>query len=592
MAEAVHSRLYDRRDLRWFRWSLAVIVLWMLGWIFLPRGDFLLVALSDVSGALLLAAILAGMVRNALRSEANARVFWWLMAIGGLCWVITQASWVYFEVIRRKGVPDLFWGDFILFIHLIPMMVAAAGRPHAKRDLRKSGQQVLDQLLLAFWWIYLYLIVLAPWEFVKVDAKTYSFSYNVLYMIEHVALMIAFGMLYRRAQGAWKVTYWRFFIAALAYGIGSLVVNIALDLPRDIDWAYYSGGPYDMPWIAALLVWNWAVYRGKEDIERLSTEQEETFSTSRVSWSAVFSTAAALTTPVSALYIVLVPGPSPEVDRFRLFTMLQALIVITIIVFIKQWVLNRALVRSLLQSRNAYDDLQRMQTHLLETEKLVSIGRLVAGAAHEINNPLTAIVGYSDLMVTDDSVKPEHRDFAHKILQQARRTKSMVQNLLAFAKQAPLQRTTSDMNAVALAAVQLLLFEHRTRHIETRTDLAPDLPAILVDRGQITQVLLHIMNHATDAVIESESPCALLIRTWHEKGRVLWSCSVTGAVPLAVAEASSPTFRLSASHSIIQDQGGNLEVHDLAEGGAAFVVWLPSRVAGAAEAIRPADAHL
>jgi two-component system NtrC family sensor kinase len=243
-----------------------------------------------------------------------------------------------------------------------------------------------------------------------------------------------------------------------------------------------------------------------------------------------------------------------------------------------------------LQSRNAYDDLQRMQTHLLETEKLVSIGRLVAGAAHEINNPLTAIVGYSDLMVTDDSVRPEHRDFAHKILQQARQTKSMVQNLLAFAKQAPPQRTTSDMNAVALGAVQLLLLEHRTRHIETRTDLAPDLPAILVDRGQITQVLLHIMNHATDAVGENEAACALIIRTWHEQGRVLWSCSVTGAGPVEFAGASS--FRLSASHSIIQDQGGHLEVHDLPEGGAAFVVWLPSNAASAAQKIRPADAHL
>jgi signal transduction histidine kinase len=541
----------------------------------MPTGNFALLAFSDVFGFSLIASAFIGMVRNEMRTRSNAQVFWRLMAVGTFIWCVTQGSWVYFEVLTKQGVPDLFWGDFILFIHLIPMMIAAAGIPHIRRDVRKSGQQFLDQVLLALWWVFLYLIVLAPWEYVKVDPQTYSFSYNVLYMIEHVALTIGFGLLYLRANGVWKRLYGRFFIACLVYGSGSLILNIGLDLPKDIPWAYYAGGPYDMPWIAALIVWNWAVYRSGEDNYELSTTLDERLSTPRFSWSAVFSTAAALITPAGALYLVLMPTLHAEVDRFRLFTLLVALALITVLVFIKQWVLNRALVRSLSQSREAYNDLRRMQGQLLETEKLVSIGRLVAGAAHEINNPLTAIVGYSDLMATDHSVKPEHRDFAHKILQQARRTKSLVQNLLAFAKQTPPLRTAADMNALALGAVQLQLLEPRNHHIETLTELAPDLPLVWVDRGQITQVFLDIMNHATDSIVESGAIGSLTIRTWQENGNVLWSCSARDNSASAPAKADPVGFRLSASHSIILEQGGSLTVTE-ESGEELFVVALPT----------------
>jgi signal transduction histidine kinase len=574
----------DRTDHRWFTFGSIFIVAWFVVWSRLPGGHKGLVAFSDTAGFLLITTAFIGMIFNALRSSGNARVFWRLMAAGGVLWAMTQGSWVYSEVIMERGVPDLFWGDFILFVHLIPMMLAVTGQPHLKRDQRKGGQQILDQVLLAIWWVYLYLITLAPWEFVKVDAARYSTSYNVLYMIEHVALLIAFAALYRRSHGAWKKLYQRFFIATFCYAIGSLIINIGLDLPPDSHWAYRSGSPYDMPWIASLIVWNWAVFRSRREVLPLSREMEEKFTDSRYSWSAIFSTAAALTTPVVALYLVLVPSQSHDVDRFRLFTMLQALIIITILVFIKQWVLNRALVKSLDQSRQAFQHLQKMQGQLLETEKLVAIGRLVAGAAHEINNPLTAIVGYSDLMATDDSVKPEHRDFAHKILQQARRTKSLVQNLLAFSKQSPAQRVVADMNAVALSAVQLQLLEHRNHHLKTNTDLAADLQPVLLDRPQVTQALLDIMNHATEGLFESGVSAALTIRTWQTDGSVRWSCSASGAVASDYTETAEIGFRLAASHSVIRDQGGELTMYSFPEGGTGFIVSFPAVTSAASAA--------
>src|SRR5688572_20587192 len=109
MNESTRAGSVDRHDLRWVKVALAAISLWMALWLALPAGSFALVILSDVSGLLLIAAALAGTVRNARRSQGNARIFWWLMASGTLLWSVNQAAWVYLQVLTRQGVPDLFW---------------------------------------------------------------------------------------------------------------------------------------------------------------------------------------------------------------------------------------------------------------------------------------------------------------------------------------------------------------------------------------------------------------------------------------------------------------------------------------------------
>jgi signal transduction histidine kinase len=147
-----------------------------------------------------------------------------------------------------------------------------------------------------------------------------------------------------------------------------------------------------------------------------------------------------------------------------------------------------------------------------------------------------------------------------------------------------------DINAAALGAVQLLLIEHRNHRIQTHTELSPGLPPILVDRGQITQALLHVMNHATDFVVESGTAGSITIRTWFENGSVMWSCAATGG-PAVPGTMPASGFRLSASHSMIQDQGGRLGVHDVSGEGPVFVVSLPADPAIPAEAIRASAAH-
>jgi two-component system NtrC family sensor kinase len=265
------------------------------------------------------------------------------------------------------------------------------------------------------------------------------------------------------------------------------------------------------------------------------------------------------------------------------------------IFFIKQMLLDRRLMALLRDSRKAYEDLQQLQGHLLQAEKLAAIGRLVAGAAHEINNPLTAIVGYSDLLASHDKLDQEHKDFAEKILQQARRTKALVQNLLTFAKQTPLQRRAVNMNAIVGHALQLHELDFAGKNIQLICRMHSDLPHVVGDENQLLQVFLHIMNNAVDAMLEHSGGGTLVISTDSADGRVLWTCSDTGPGVPDPTRIFDPFFTtkpvgkgtglgLSASYGIIRDHRGEITCQNRAEGGATFVISLPATEEPAAPA--------
>ncbi len=124
-------------------------------------------------------------------------------------------------------------------------------------------------------------------------------------------------------------------------------------------------------------------------------------------------------------------------------------------VFVRQRLLDRELLRLLNQSRESLVNLKRLQAQITESEKLASIGQLVGGAAHELNNPIAAMMGYSDLLRIP-ALNPEQHDLAAKIGQHVRRTKSLVASLLSFAKQGPATMAPVDLNTMLRTAVKLI----------------------------------------------------------------------------------------------------------------------------------------
>jgi two-component system, NtrC family, sensor kinase len=233
--------------------------------------------------------------------------------------------------------------------------------------------------------------------------------------------------------------------------------------------------------------------------------------------------------------------------------------------------------------------LKHFQAQMVQTEKLVSLGQLAAGAAHEINNPLTGILGYSDLLVDDPALGERQRVVAEKIRTLARRIKTLVTSLLSFARRVPSEKLHLDLNQVIVTALHLSNLDLRGKHIQVETYPATDLPAIRGDANQVLQVFFNLISNAVDA-LEEIGGGKLMIRTTHVASRITIEFSDTGPGIKSPQQVFDPFFTtkpvgkgtglgLSICYGIMQEHGGRIACYNRPEGGATFVVEFPTNAA-------------
>jgi len=566
---------------------LAVLVLAAL---ILPHS-FRLTAFSDVLQGLLLLAGTIVFVPRALRSAGRMRLFWTLMALGIALWFFYQSLWVYFEVWLRQDVPDVFAGDIVLFLHIVPLMAAVALRPHVPRDEYAAPLGHLDFTLLLVWWIYIYVLVVMSWQYAVVDPFAYTRNLNAVYLVEKVAFLSALVACWLGGKGPWRTFYANLFGASVIYAASSYVANWAL-----ARHYYYSGSLYDIPlaasmaWIALLGIWSRA--------EEPRAETSHT-PTSYGVWVARSGMIAVFSLPLFAgwaLYDTAVPA---SVRSFRLVLTLGAALAMGVMVLIRQRLLDRELIRLLGQSDDSFGNLTRLQAQVLQSEKLASIGQLVGGAAHELNNPITAMLGYSDLLL-NTQLSPSQRTLAVKIGQDVRRTKSLVAGLLSIARKVPSKKTLVDLNTLARTAVKVTQPQWEALKVEMQMNLDDNLPKIMGDSNQLLQVCLQIVGNALYGLEDSGGRALTLITEHHDGTAVL---QVSEGVLRPESAAVSPPLRslapadhlgLSACQPIVQEHEGRILVQNLENGGRVVRVELPvtavpvGKVSGAgAPALRP-----
>ncbi len=179
------------------------------------------------------------------------------------------------------------------------------------------------------------------------------------------------------------------------------------------------------------------------------------------------------------------------------------------------------------------------QSKLLQTEKLVTLGQMVTGVAHELSNPLTSILGYAQrLLIREQAAGADHRGEVRQIYEEAERASTILRQLLLNAREARPERRTVSINQVALRSMELQRFGLASEKISVEIDLDPVLPFVHGDPGQLQQVLMNLMGNARQAIMESRKGGKIRVRTKRTaEGRVLLEVSDDGpgVLPAAVA---------------------------------------------------------
>ena len=325
-----------------------------------PRG-FVLTAFGDILQNLILLCATVAALSNLKKASPKARLFWALLGLGLVMWLVSQVMWTYLEVYVRHEVPNPFVGDVILFLHIVPMMAAVAMQPHVRQDDRSLRVGTLDFALLLTWWLFLYLFVVIPWQYVYPDEGIYGRSFDLLYVGEQLVLAAGLMLVWRRSRGTWRNLYFNLFVALLLYCVASLAASEAIDLHL-----YYTGSLFDVP-LVATMVWFVRIgllpheTAGQSSLDEVTTQGYEI-------WKARLAMVAVFVTPLMMAWAHFGGDTPQSVRSYRLLLTVAVMLVMGSLVFVRQHLVDQELLSLLRLSRQNLDEMCRLKDELENKE--------------------------------------------------------------------------------------------------------------------------------------------------------------------------------------------------------------------------------
>jgi diguanylate cyclase (GGDEF)-like protein len=327
----------------------------------LASRSIALTAFGDLTQCVLLLCATLSILSNIRTSDKKAQLFWSLMALGCGMWLCVQVLWTYFEVFLRQEVPNPFVADVALFLHIVPMMAALAVQPHIQRNDHSLRLVTLDFFLLLTWWLYLYLFIVIPWQYVSPNDVAYGRGFDVLYACEQIVLVTAVGLVWKRSRGSWHVIYGQVFKAALFYSVSSILAGVAIDTHQ-----YYTGSLYDVPLVAAM-AWFAAIGFMARELSPGSGDQQPQHGHSM--WTARLAMAAVFSTPLMVAWAEFGGSAPPRVRSYRLVLTSAAMVLMGALVFLKQHWMDRQMLHLLESSRKNLDEMCQLKDELENKEQ-------------------------------------------------------------------------------------------------------------------------------------------------------------------------------------------------------------------------------
>jgi two-component system NtrC family sensor kinase len=245
-------------------------------------------------------------------------------------------------------------------------------------------------------------------------------------------------------------------------------------------------------------------------------------------------------------------------------------------------------------------DAALLQAKLAHAERMATIGRLVSGVAHEVNNPLAAILGFTDLLIENPEIPASAHESLEIILQETQRTKNIVQDLLSFARQRPVQKEAVRLGAILRQTIKLRSYDFTSHGVEVKEDFDENLPATIGDSQQLQQVFLNIVNNAYDAIQEAGRRGMITLRTKRTGDSVEVAITDNGTGISDTARIFDPFFTtkptgkgtglgLSICYGIVRAHGGEIQCWNNDSGeGSTFLVKLPIATEAATAAMEAA----
>lgn len=547
----------------------------------LPHGQALS-TISDLTEAFVALFANSCLLLNAASPYRRRNAFWMLLGLGCTLWLGGQLVWIYGDLVRHRNVHSPFPGDLLFFLHTVPFMAALAILPHLRKMRETLRYGLVDLSLLAIFWLYVYIFVALPWKSVWPIPSLFNQRDLQVYLIENLLVVIGFGVLFFTARGGWRLVYGNLFGATSLYVVGYLLAHQVVASSQK-----YSGSLFALPFIGTF-VWfgtTGILARGLN----LDPQPLEGKARRDTQWPLRLSMSILLVAlPLAYWAVFISPAPQP-VRMFRLTATLATLFIAASVVFFRQQLVYRERTALVQELRESLANVNRLQTHFVQSEKLASLGQLAAGAAHEINNPLTAILGYADVLIGENAAGGRPHAIAEKIRDQARRTKDLVNNLLSFARQVPAEKQLLDLNTILASAVQLRYLDLREKNIRIELENRAVLPAVRGDPNQLLQVFYHLITNAVDAM-ETVGGGSLTIRAFRERGFVVVEFSDSGPGLQNPDKVFDPFYTtkpvgkgtglgLSICYGVLQEHGGRISGFNRPEGGCTFRLELPAVLA-------------